>query len=317
MKRLFIILFFVSLCGFAQEPIYNINKQNLHLFNYAFFTYSDNRIAIDNSFEKYSDNRFINSSNLLYSAKVYRSFYASLNLKYHYLGAENNISSFDGVITYKIAFSRKKQIIIAGNIGMIKSDINFNTLETPYSFNKNTNTDFVFLNENNLNLGFSALVLARYYIIGFSANHINMPKLPYGDDKLPIKYTAFIRSPIKMKGVRKNQLVWTMIYQYQNAFLYNPIDLDYYFDMLNYFGANLEYNLKSWNFGMGYKLLSNNNNILTAQLGYGRGLFRLNYSFSYMNTIDKNEYGLFHQIGLYIHFRNNLRGKIGFRTPEF
>ena len=302
--------------GFTQEPIYNINKNNIHLFNYAFYTYSDKRIAIDNSFEKYSDNRFINSSNILFSTKLGYEFYSSLNISYQYLGAKNSISGFDGVITY-YTHSRHNNIIFAGNIGMINNTINFNTLETPYNFNNKPMSDFNSFNENNLNLGLSAIFLARNFIVGVSANHLNTPKLPYGNDKLPIKYTAFIRAPIKMRGVRKDKLVWTMIYQYQNEFLYNPLDLDYYFDMLNYLGLNLEYNYQLWNFGMGYKLLSNNNNIMSAQLAYGHGLLRFSYSFSYMNTIDKNEYGLFHQIGLYMHFRNNTRGRIGFKCPSF
>ena len=317
MKKLLAILFIISLNSFAQEPIYNLNRYNLHLFNYAFYTYSDNRIAIDNSFEKYSDNRFINSSNLLFNAKLGYKFYTSLNIKHHYLGAENSISGFDGVITYFHKRSRFNNLIIAGNVGMINNSINFNTLETPYNFNNIPTTDFNSFNETNLNLGLSAIFLASSFIVGVSANHLNTPKLPYGDDKLPIKYTTFIRAPIKIKGIHKGRIVGTMIYQYQKAFLYNPLNLNYYFDMLNYLGLNLEASYYSWTFGLGYKLLSNNNNIMSAELIYYLGIFSFNYSFSYMNTIDKNDYGLFHQIGINVLFRNRKsRGKI-FRSPDF
>jgi len=316
MKKILVVLFiYFSIIGIAQEPIYNLNRYNLHLFNYAFYTYSDNRIAIDNSFEKYSSNRYINSSNILFSARLDFKLYASLNIKHHYLGAENSISGFDGVITYYIR-SKHNNFIFAGNVGMINNSINFNTLETPYNFNNIPTTDFNSFNENNLNLGLSAIFLASNFIVGVSANHLNTPKLPYGDDKLPIKYTTFIRAPIKIKGIHKGRIVGTMIYQYQKAFLYNPLNLNYYFDMLNYLGLNLEASYYSWTFGLGYKLLSNNNNIMSAQLAYGHGLLRFSYSFSYMNTIDKNDYGLFHQIGINVLFKNRKsRGKI-FRSPD-
>jgi len=197
MKKLLAILFIISLSSFAQEPIYNLNRYNLHLFNYAIYSHSDYRIAIDNSFETYSNNKSINSTNILFSAKLGYGFYSSLNIKKQYLGNENSISGFDGVITYFIR-TRNYNFSFAGNIGMINNSINFNTLETPYNFNNIPTTDFNSFNENNLNLGLSAIFLARNYFIGFSANHLNTPKLPYGDDKIPIKYTAFIRTLIKM-----------------------------------------------------------------------------------------------------------------------
>ena len=309
MRKLSIILIFISSFVFGQEAIFNINKSNLHLINYAFTDYG-NRVKLDNSFEKYNADRFENTTNLYVSIPIRdRTFTSAINIKYDKLNTNNNTLEADAVFVYKFNFSRNLSLNTSANIGYIQNSISYLSLQERYSYKSLSaiNKEIVV---QDYNLGFSAIMYGRYHQIGFSVNHLNKPKIPSdNDDRIPIKYNAFT-SILLLKGKKYRHLVLGLIYQYQDKFYYNNFDLDYYYNTLSYLGINLNYySLNAFDFSLGLKMLSNNNDIISAQIGYSIRRLGLSYSFSFMHDKTYNKDALFHQFGLY--YTINMRGRSG------
>ena len=175
-------------------------------------------------------------------------------------------------------------LVFAGNIGFINSRIDYSNLTSRYSFESPSVLDLSY-NSQNLNLGFGATIRYGYFIeAGVYLNHLNTPNLPLNKDEIPIKYTAFLRN-------RFDYFTFLLTYSYQDNFYLNPNDLDYYYSMLNYFGANLNYQFynPNINLGLGYKYLSNNSNMYSIRASYLFGYYKKElevfYSFSYLQRL--------------------------------
>ena len=315
MKKIFIILLLSSFALFGQEPIYNINPNNLHLLNYANYEYDTFYVNLDNSYEFYNNDKQFNSTNLNLNFDFENKIQLGINSEYNYLGNNNNNFNFDGILKYKYSFNEDFNIVFAGNIGFINSNIDYSTLESRYSNEELTSLDIAY-NKQNLNLGFGAtfnyLHTFSYLSImeaGVYFNHLNSASLPLNNDKIPIKYTAFIRN-------RFGQFSSLLTYAYQDNFYYNPKDFDYYYSMLNYIGANINYLFYfPLDIGLGYKYLSNNSNMYSVSASYLLGRwkkeFSIFYSFSLLDMKTNNP-ALLHQLGVYFHFSNSIYRTGGF-----
>jgi len=299
MKKIIAILIFVSFTSFAQEAIFNINKQNMHLLNYAYFTETQADVSIDNSFEYYDKDRKFNSTKLDLNLNIIKNFNTGLELGLDYQNGLMNITNFDAIFGYDFHIDSLKGISIAANFGVVSTNIDKAGTYTRY-----TNTD---LHEANYtlyaqraNFGFSTVAFYDVHSIGISLNHINQPNIP--DDKdgfIPIKYSAYIRS-----SIFKNKLIAMFSYQYQDKYLYDNLELDYYYNMLSYLGVNLEYYLLEgwngrWGIGLSDKILANNINIISAQVGWGNEEIYVSYSPSLMIDGNAKSSAFFNQIGVY------------------
>ncbi|MCF8296774.1 MAG: type IX secretion system membrane protein PorP/SprF [Saprospiraceae bacterium] len=301
MKRLTIILILTSSWSFGQDAIFNVHKQNLHLLNYAFLKKENVNLAIDNSFEYYSKDKIFNTTNLNFDlpSKNENKIKIGCNIKSGFLGEKNNISDFDAIFKYKynLNHSGSEYFSFASNLGLSNNQISYKTLNQRYSFKEFTPSDVMF-NKLNFNVGVGGLFHDENKEIGVYVNHLNRPNLPIADDKTPIKYTAYLRNYFWKIG-----LYSTLIYQYQDGYFYNQIDLDYYYCMLNYLGVNFDYELNSVNLGLGFKHLSNTNNIYSANLDLPlNDEFNIVYSASIMQNLPNDKLAHFHQIGMYFHF---------------
>ena len=286
--------------SFSQEPIYNINEYNLHLLNYADYKYDTFYVSLDNTYEFYSNNKQFNSTDLNLNFDFKNKFQAGINAEYNYLGKDNNIANFDAILKYKYKFNNEINVIVAGNIGFVNSNIDYLTLRPRYSFFESTTINNTSFTKQNLNLGMGITFNhSQIMKVGLYLNHLNTPTLPFNKDRIPIKYTAFIRS-------RFGEFSSLLIYSYQDAFLYNPMDLDYYFKMLNYLGLNLNYQFyyPDINIGLGYKYLFDDKGIysISASYGFNKGGQAMNifYSFSLLQA-ESNNKALFHQFGIYFY----------------
>ncbi|MCF8296776.1 MAG: type IX secretion system membrane protein PorP/SprF [Saprospiraceae bacterium] len=301
MKRLTLILLFISTLAFGQEAIFNVGKHNIHLLNYAHNKNDRLNLSLDNNIEFYNKNEQFNTSNLNFNIRVFPALKTGLNIKYNLLGEENNISEFDAIIKYKTYLNGYLNLVVAANFGIIENKISYNTLKPRYSFEEIEPLNQSF-KKSNFNLGFGTSLKHPIYEIGVAVNHLNQPKLPLDNERIPIKYTAYIRN-----NLLREKLFSTLIYQYQDEYFYNPIDMEYYYSMLNYMGVNLDYELPEINFGLGFKYLSNNNNVYSLIIGKSfsnsfNNSFSLNYSASIIPDIINNDFAQFHQLGLYYSF---------------
>lgn len=299
MKKLLITLSFITSFAFGQEAIFNINRSNLHLINFAFTDYG-NRAKLDNSFEKYSSERFANTTNLYVAIPIRdRTFASAINIKYDNLNKNNNTLEADAIFVYRFNLKRDLSINTSANIGYIQNNISYLNLQERYSY-KSLSELSKEIEMQDYNLGFSTIIYGRYHQIGFSVNHLNKPKIPTdNNDRIPIKYNAFT-SILLLRGKKYMNLVLGLIYQYQDKFYYNNFDLDYYYNTLSYLGISLNfYSLKAVDFGLGLKMLSNNNDIISAQIGYNIRRLGLSYSFSFMHDRTYNKDVQFHQLGIY------------------
>lgn len=310
MKKLFVIIFFVSLTSFAQEPIFNINKQNMHLLNYAYFSETQTDFSIDNSFEYYDKDRMFNSSKLNLNLAIIKNFNTGLEIGLEYQNGLVNISNFDAIFGYNFHFDSLKGISIAANFGVVS----VNT-EKGGEYIRYTNQDVKDANYDlyaqRANIGFSTVLFYKLNSIGFSANHINKPDIPDGNDGyIPLKYTAYIRG-----SVVKNKLIAMLSYQYQDKYMYDNLELDYYYNMLSYTGVNLEYFFNegflngTWNIGLADKILLNNSNIISAQVGWGNKRIYLNYSPSVMIDNNAKSSAFFNQVGIYFNLDSKPKPK--------
>ena len=310
MKITIIILLFSSFALFGQEPIYNINQHNLHLLNYADYFDGSFDISIDNSYEFYKNDKQFNSTNLNLNIEFAHRIKIGINANYNYLENNNNNSNLDAVIKYRYYFN-EIYLVLAANIGFINSKIDYSNLKNRYSYQELNPLDLQY-NKQNLNLGFGATInYSSKMGAGFYLNHINTPSLPLNNDKIPIKYTAFIRN-------RFGDFSSILTYSYQDNFYYNPNDLNYYNSMLSYFGANIN-NLFFYpymNIGLGYKYLSNNNNVFSLNFGFiieswSTDIY-INYSPSIMQTPASKSIAQFHQVSIYFKAATHRNGGLRF-----
>ena len=100
--------------SFSQEPIYNINKSNLYLLNYASTDTGKANINLDNSFEIYKNSKNINTTSLNFMIKTFGMLLGT-NVKYDY----QNIASFDAIIGYNLLLSRQSKITAVVNAGFV------------------------------------------------------------------------------------------------------------------------------------------------------------------------------------------------------
>ena len=301
MKKLTIILLLITSFAFGQEAIYNTNSKNLHLINYAYFQ-APVSIKIDNSLDFYNKDEYTNSSNLFFSfKKILHIATPAINIKYDYLNANNNLSSIDLILQRFHYINRFSMIYYSINLGYINNNISYSNLDARYSFEEYTNDENKFT-VSSFNWGLSALFISKYAEFGFSTDHLNKPEIPNeNNEEIPIKYSAFIRG-ILYRKVHISKFVATLVYQYQDKYFFNNIDLDYYFNTLNYLGINFDYTLNDFNFGIGLKMLSNNKDIISTQIGYLTNRLGFNYSISFMKDKNLNNTAIFNQIGIYYSF---------------
>ena len=301
MRKIIAILIFASFTSFAQEALFNINKQNMHILNYAYFTETQADVSIDNSFEYYDKDRKFNSTKLNLNLNIIKNFNTGLELGLDYQNGLMNITNFDAIFGYDFHFDSLKGIFIAANFGVISTNIEKTGTYTRYT---NTNLDEASytLYAQRANFGFSTVAFYKVHSIGISINHINQPDIPDDNDGfIPIKYSAYIRS-----SLIKEKLVAMFSYQYQDKYLYDNLESDYYYNMLSYLGVNLEYyflegfnRLGQWNIGLADKILANNINIISAQVGWGNEDIYVNYSPSLMIDNNAKSSAFFNQIGVY------------------
>lgn len=295
MKTLSVILLLFTLCSYGQEPIYNTNRYNIHLLNFASPKEQDFGVFIDNSFEYYNNNKQMNSTNLFFFHKIRSSFNVGINAEYNYLNNSNNFSNLDFIADYKLVLKKDLFLKMAVNLGARNSNIDYSNLQSRYTYSEPLSTQISF-KKTNFNLGLSSVISYKEQELGFFANHLNQAKLPMDGDKIPIKYTAYLRN--RYRGFSS-----TLSYVYQDNFFLNPTDMSYYYDMLNYFGINLDYNWYRLDFGAGYKYISNNSNVFSLNLGYsfiiGRTDMIMTYSPSLMQSANTNSIAQFHQLSIY------------------
>jgi len=295
MKITIIILLFCSVALFGQEPIYNINSHNLHLLNKASNNNLRYNIKIDNSFEYYNKDNKQNSTYLNFLVKTTDNIIVGLNSEYNYINSSNKYLNIDGVIIYKKGFDNYFYTYTALNIGATNYQIDYSNLLKRYDYTQSSPNNISF-NKTLLNIGASAIIGYKKHQIGFSVNHLNQAKLPVDNDKIPIKYTAFIRNRYKYNFYS------TLYYSYQDKFFYNPSDISYYYNMLNYIGINIDYSDLA-NIGIGYKHLSNNNNVFSMNISFIIETYNTSisiiYSPSIMQTPASKSIAQFHQVSIY------------------
>jgi len=319
MRKIIAILIFASFTSFAQEAIFNINKQNMHLLNYAYFSETQADVSIDNSFEYYNNDRKFNNTKLDLNLNIIKNFNTGLELGLDYQNGLINISNFDAIFGYNFHFDSLKGVFIAANVGVVSVNTEKGGEYTKYTYSDIETANYN-LYAQRANFGFSTVAFYNVHSIGISVNHINQPDIPDNNDGfIPIKYSAYIRS-----SIIKNKLVAMLSYQYQDKYLYDNLELDYYYNMISYLGINLEYYLLEnsngrWNIGLADKILANNVNIISAQVGWGNDEIYVNYSPSVMIDSKTNNTAIFNQIGVYFNFSSEpVRKK--FRTigcPSF
>ena len=296
---LFKMLFLITIISFAQEPIYNRGSSDL--LNYAYKPHKTTSIKLNNSFEFYNNDKINNHTNLYINTNLRYKIAVGFNAKYTYLSKCNNISGFDGIINYNIISTDSFNLYFAVNMGFINSNIDYIDLQTPYSFVTPINTELSF-NSQNFNIGVSSFLKYKGQSIALSFNHLNTPNLPLTNDKIPIKYTAFIRNEF-------GRFSSVILYSYQNEFLFNPVDLDYYFKMLYYFGFDLKVNLGMFSLYGNYKYLSNYNDIYALGVNLQLNEIQIDYHFSILQDNIINKTAQFHQVGIYYYFSKNRRGR--------
>ena len=309
MKKILVVLFiYSSIIGIAQEPIYNLNINNIHLINFASPKAYKFNAYIDNSYEYYSNNKQMNSTNLFLYHKIFSSFNAGINAginaEYNYLNNSNNYSNIDFIIDFKLLLSKDFFLKTAINLGARNNNIDYSNLQSKYTFDEPQNTNLSF-NETKFNLGFSSIISYKEQEFGFSVNHLNKAELPMKNDKIPIKYTAFIRNRYAKNKYEQNIFYSTITYSYQDSYFLNPTDMTYYYDMLNYFGINLDWDYeRKFYSGIAYKYLSNKNNLFSLNLGFRLAINSFNlgitYSPSIMQANDNKSLAQFHQISIYL-----------------
>ena len=286
-KKLITILLFSSFALFGQEPIYNISSSNLHLLNYAYHTTNNTKILADNSFEYYNNDKIFNSTNIYFDFAFRDRFAFGLNTNLNFQNNKNNKFGFDGIIKYKIIDGADSRLFIAVNLGLLKTNIYFPTLQMPYSFS-DAKIDYLYINKTNLNIGFSSQYEYKKQFIGFSLNHINKPKLPFNDTQIPIKYTAFIRNEF-------GRISSILSYVYQND-IFNTEALN------SYYGIELTSILGQVSLLGGYKYLSNFNDIYSVGAFININGLNLKYNFSILQDNYINKTAMFHQIGINYYF---------------
>ena len=298
MKYLFFkILFLITIISFAQEPIYSLSSGNLHLINYAYHTTNNSKIIADNSFEYYNNDKTFNSTNIYFDYSFVDKIIFGINTNLNFKNNKNYGFGFDGIIKYKIIDDSYSRLFIAANFGFINTNIYFPSLQTPYFFN-DYNTDYLYINKTNFNLGLSTSYEYKKQSIGFSLNHINQPKLPYNNTQIPIKYTAFIRNEY-------GRISSILSYVYQDD-VFNT-------EVLNsYFGIDLAVNLGPVSLQGGYKYLSNFNDIYSIGAIINIKNLSLRYNFSILQDNYSSQTAQFHQVGIYYYFNyNRFRGVVG------
>ena len=309
MKKIFVVLFiYFSIIGIAQEPIYNLNINNIHLINFASEKENNFGAFVDNSYEYYSNNKQMNSTNLFIYHKIFSSFNArinaGINAEYNYLNNSNNYSNIDFVVDYKLLLGNDFFLKTAINLGARNNNIDYSNLQSRYTFDEVQNTNISF-NETNFNLGFSSIISYKKQEFGFSVNHLNKAELPMKDDRIPIKYTAYIRNRYAGNKSERNIFYSTITYSYQDSYFLNPTDMSYYYDMLNYFGINLDWDYERIFYsGIAYKYLSNKNNLFSLNFGFVLFMNTFNigikYSPSIMQSYDNKSITQFHQMSIYL-----------------
>jgi len=304
MKKILLIFSLISTAIIAQEPILNINKQNMHLLNHAYFSETQTDLSIDNSFEYYTKDRIFNSSKLDLNLNIVKNFNTGLELGIEYQNGLMNISNFDAILGYNFHFDSLKGISIAANFGIVSTNIDKTDCYTRYTNTDLDTANYMFYSQR-ANFGFSTVAFYNTNSIGFSINHINQPDIPDENDGfIPMKYTAYVRSSIV-----KNKFIAMLSYQYQDKYLYDNLELNYYYNMINYFGVNVEYyfskdssGTSQWNIGLADKILANNINIISAQVGWGNDKIYLSYSPSVMIDGNAKSTAIFNQVGIYFNF---------------
>ena len=308
MKKLLTILLLSSFALFGQEPIYNINSNNLHLLNKASYNNLRYNINIDNSFEYYNKNNQQNSTHLNFLIKTTDKIIVGLNSEFNYINSSNKNLNFDGVIIYKMELDNFFYTYTALNIGATNYQIDYSNLQKRYDYTQSLPNN-IYFNKTLFNIGASAIIGYKQHQVGFSVDHLNQAKLPVNNDKIPIKYTAFIRNGYK------SHFYSSLYYSYQDEFFYNPSDINYYYDMLNYIGINLDYTDLA-NIGIGYKHLSNNNNVFSVNISFIIDTYNtsisLTYSPSIMQTAASKSIAQFHQISIYFKAATHRSGGLRF-----
>ena len=304
MKYLFFnILFLITIISFAQEPIYNNTIYTSIYFNERYSVESEGHLI--NSLEYYNKNKVFNTTSLQYKQLVSNNLVAALNAEYNYLGTDNNIAEINGIIEYEYE-TINPSIFLYVKAGVINNNISYSSLQSRYTFKEQTTSSNISFNKQLLNIGFGASLVYESLDLGFDINHINQPKLPLDGDKVPIKYSAYIRKNISKRFISK------VNYMYQDEFFFNPVEMDYYYSMLNYFGANINYQVfgPDINLGLGYKYLSNYNNMYSINVSYhlenfGKH-FDIGYAFSILDDKYSKQTALFHQVGISYYYTRRM-----------
>ncbi len=292
MKILWILLLFShSLLLYGQDPIYNINKENLHLVNHAIIKCEKISISSDNLYENYKNNNTIFNSVFDLKYNTRSGFSLGFNTTYENRDGLNKCKNFDFIVSYDLYLFCALKTSFAINAGVINNSYYNDNIYNRYSFAVKRNTyDF---NKHNFNIGLSSVFYGKSFSFGMAVNHLNKPKLPINPgERIPMKYSAFIRN-----GFLDKKIITSLVYQFQDEYLYDNIDLDYYYNMLNYLGINIDYNFLMYSIGLGTKHLFNNSNISSLQAGVIFEKIKLYYSSSMF--YDKNDNSLFHQFGGY------------------
>jgi hypothetical protein len=291
MKRFLLIFFLLhSLLIVGQDPIYNLNKENLHLVNFAFVENERLSISSENLFENYKNNNTVFNSVLDFRYDTRTGFNLGFNTTYENRKGLNNYKNFDFIISYNFDFLLILRTSIAVNVGFLNNSYNNQNTYNRYTNDIQTNT--YSFNKHNFNTGFSSVFYGNTFSFGMAVNHINKPKIPTTpNERIPIKYSAFIR-----KTFLEKKIITNLVYQFQDGYLYDNVDLDYYYNMLNYLGINIDYEFLMYSVGIGTKHLFNDN-ISSVQAGLIFDRLKFYYSSSLFS--DKNDHSLFHQFGVY------------------
>ncbi|MCF8296775.1 MAG: type IX secretion system membrane protein PorP/SprF [Saprospiraceae bacterium] len=316
MKKSVLVLILISNMAFGQDAIFNVHKQNLHLLNYAYKTNAQLKVSFDNTNEYYHsstlfiNNRVFNTSRLDINYSINRQLNVGLDLGYEFKNGMKCFNNIDAFATYNLVLTRNSCLSISLNAGALNSQFDSAGIYKRYTNSEFQQSDFN-IDAQNLNVGFGSVFYYKKNALGFSANYLNKPHLPVekGED-IPIKYTAYLRSILINR-----KLISTIIYQSQDKYLYNNIDMDYYFNMMSYLGVNLEYNIMPFTFGLGAKSINNGSSMYSANLGLSFfEVFDIFYSFSLMQDSPNTKLARFHQLGLYYSIQP-LGGKTRFRDP--
>lgn len=135
-----------------------------------------------------------------------------------------------------------------------------------------------------LDLNFGAIVTYKNLLIGFSAHHLNSPKLGFNTGyRLPIRYSAQFSYAFNISKFRISPFAFINL---QNGFQSTVGGLDF---LIN----------KHFNLAVSYR----SSDALITNIGYTNNYFSINYSYDYTTSLLNNlNTGGTHELGLVVNF---------------